>query len=199
MWDSSVLPLITDAREERDGERSRYANLLPFLRNVGDVRVEHSDGTSLDLQTTSRRILRTTDGYQIDHVEISGATHAARRNTIRLLRVRHDGHEGQLGLLLGGDNLPVVWSDVFDSDIVQARASGLGQSSSRAPATATRAFLRFLATRGVVPASIEGAVPTIREWKHATLPRALTDDDVLRVLAAVDDTCSTSTTFAAWR
>ena len=112
-----VLPLIADAREERDGERSRYANLLPFLRNVGDVRVEHSDGTSLDLQTTSRRILRTTDGYQIDHVEISGATHAARRNTIRLLRVRNDGHEGQLGLLLGGDDLPVAWSDVFDSDI----------------------------------------------------------------------------------
>ena len=40
----------------------------------------------------------------------------------------------------------------------------------------------------MVPASIEGAVPTIREWKHATLPRALTDDDVQRVLAAVDDT-----------
>ena len=71
---------------------------------------------------------------------------------------------------------------------VQARASGLCQSSSRAPATATRAFLRFLATRGVVPASIEGAVPTIREWKHATLPRALADDDVQRVLAAVDET-----------
>ena len=71
---------------------------------------------------------------------------------------------------------------------VQARASGLGQASSRAPATATRAFLRFLATRGVVPASIAGAVPTIREWKHATLPRALTDDDVQRVLAAVDET-----------
>ena len=35
----------------------------------------------------------------------------------RLLRVRHDGHEGQLGLLLGGDRLPVAWSDVFDSDV----------------------------------------------------------------------------------
>ena len=96
-----VLPLTTDAPEERDGERSRYANLLPFLRNVRDVRVEHSDGTSLALQTTSRKMLRTTDGYQVDHVEISDATHAA-GDTIRLLRVRHDGHEGQLGVLLGG-------------------------------------------------------------------------------------------------
>ena len=100
-----VLPLIAGAREERDGERGRYANLLPFLRNVGDLRVEHSDGTSLDLKTTSRRMLRTNDGYQVDHVEISGATHAP-GDTIRLLRVRHDGHEGQLGVLLGGDSLP---------------------------------------------------------------------------------------------
>ena len=73
---------------------------------------------------------------------------------------------------------------------VQAWASGLCQSSCRNPATATRAFLRFLATRGVVPARIEGAVPTIREWKHARLPRALADDDVQRVLAAVDETRS---------
>ena len=71
---------------------------------------------------------------------------------------------------------------------VQARASGLCQSSCRAPATATRAFLRFLAAHGVVPAGIEGAVPTIREWKHARLPRALADAEVQRVLAAVDET-----------
>ena len=73
---------------------------------------------------------------------------------------------------------------------VRVRANGLCQSSCRNPATATRAFLRFLATRGVVPAGIEGAVPTIREWKHARLPRALADDDVQRVLAAVDETRS---------
>ena len=71
---------------------------------------------------------------------------------------------------------------------VQAQASGLCQSSCRNPATATRAFLRFLATHGVVPASIEGAVPTIREWKHARLPRALADDQVQRVLDAIDET-----------
>ena len=111
-----VLPLIPGAREERDGERGRYANLLPFLRNIEDVRVEHSDGTLLDLKTTSRTVLRTTDGYQVDHVEIKGANRAS-GDTIRLLRVRHDGHEGQLGVLLGGDKLPVTWSDAFDSDV----------------------------------------------------------------------------------
>ena len=71
---------------------------------------------------------------------------------------------------------------------VQTRASRLRPSACRAPVTATRAFLRFLATSGVVPAGIEGAVPTLREWKHASLPRALAADDVQRVLAAVDET-----------
>ena len=56
---------------------------------------------------------------------------------------------------------------------VQTRASRIRQSACRAPVSATRAFLRFLATTGVVPAGIEGAVPTLREWKHASLPRAL--------------------------
>ena len=53
---------------------------------------------------------------------------------------------------------------------VQARAERLGPSARRNPGTATRAFLRFLSTRGVISAAIEGAVPTIREWKHAALP-----------------------------
>ena len=71
---------------------------------------------------------------------------------------------------------------------VQTRASQLGPSARRSLTTATRAFLRFLATRGVVPAGIEGAVPRTREWKHAGLPRAIAGDDVQRVLAAVDET-----------
>lgn len=111
-----VLPLITGAPEELHSVRGRYANLLPFLRNVGDLRVEHSDGTSLGFKTTSRRMLCTTDGHQVDHVEISGVNHAS-GGVIRLLRGRHDGHEGQLGVLLGSDRLPVAWSNVFDSDV----------------------------------------------------------------------------------
>ncbi len=71
---------------------------------------------------------------------------------------------------------------------VQTRANRLGPSTRRSPVTATRAFLRFLATRGVIRAGIDGAVPTIRQWKHATLPRAVAAEDVQQVLAAVDVT-----------
>ena len=71
---------------------------------------------------------------------------------------------------------------------VQTQANRLGPSTRRSPVTATRAFLRFLTTRGVIPAGIDGAVPTIRQWTHAALPRAVAAEDVERVLAAVDVT-----------
>ena len=71
---------------------------------------------------------------------------------------------------------------------VQTRASRLRQSACWAPVSATRAFLRFLATSGVVPAGMEGAVATLREWKQASLPRAFAAEAVQRVLAAVDET-----------
>ena len=56
-----------------------------------------------------------------------------------------------------------------DYGVRDTRVSQLRPSAPRSPVTATRAFLRFLATRGVVPAGIKGTVPTIREWKHAGL------------------------------
>ena len=70
------------------------------------------------------------------------------------------------------------------ADFVRVHASRLAPAACRAPATAIRAFLRFLATRGVVRAGLAGAIPPVREWKLARLPRALTRDDLQRVLDA---------------
>ena len=67
---------------------------------------------------------------------------------------------------------------------VRDQASRLNPSSSRAPVTATRVFLRYLTMRGLVPATIVSAVPTIRQWKLAALPKYVTADEVSRVLAS---------------
>jgi hypothetical protein len=111
-----VLPLTGDAHEERNRERGRYANMMPFLRRVDEIGVDHSDGTSLSLKMTSRSVLRTIEGYEVDRIEISGATEAP-GGSVRLLRVRCTGHEGQLGVLLGDDGLPVAWSDALALDV----------------------------------------------------------------------------------
>lgn len=89
---------------------------------------------------------------------------------------------------------PVTWTTLTPDVIaqfVQTKAAALSPSTCRAPVTATRIFLKFLVTTGVMPARFVGAVPTIRQWKHATLPGILSHDDLEGVLAAVDPTRGT--------
>lgn len=85
----------------------------------------------------------------------------------------------------------VTWSTLRADSIVnfvRTQAAALRPSACRAPVTATRAFLRFLVTVGELRAGVEAAVPTVRQWKLAALPRVLSGDDVDRVLAAVNET-----------
>lgn len=83
------------------------------------------------------------------------------------------------------------WSAVTASvvtDFARTQTARLSRSACRAPLTATRAFLRFLITVGALPPGVDGAVPTVRQWKQAPLPPALSGEDIQRVLASVDET-----------
>jgi site-specific recombinase XerD len=83
----------------------------------------------------------------------------------------------------------VDWSALTASavtDFVRTQTARLSPSACRAPLTATRTFLRFLITAGVLPSGVDGAVPSMRQWRQASLPPALSDKDVQRVLASVD-------------
>ena len=87
-----------------------------------------------------------------------------------------------------------TWSAVTAAaiaDFVRVHAATLTPSECRAPVTATRAFLRFLSTTGVIRPGLDGAVPTVRQWTLTTLPRALTADELERVFAACDDARAT--------
>ncbi|HLB16649.1 MAG TPA: site-specific integrase [Burkholderiales bacterium] len=84
---------------------------------------------------------------------------------------------------------PPDWSMLTADDVaafVRQRAQTLKPSACRLPGTATRALLRFLESSGAVREGLRGAVPAIRQWKHASLPRYLSADEVARVLAASD-------------
>jgi len=111
-----VLPLTDNAHEERDREKGRYVNLLPFLRHIDMLHIQHSDGTMFDLQVTSNTLLGTANGFAVDHVVIDGVRHVS-GGAIRFLRARHRDHGGQLAVFLGSDGLPAAWSEGFDADI----------------------------------------------------------------------------------
>jgi hypothetical protein len=111
-----VLPLTHNAREERDGEKGHFANLLPFLRHIDMLHIQHSDGVKFDLQVTSNALLGTANGFTVDHVVIDGVRHVS-GGAIRFLRARHCDHGGQLAVFLGSDGLPAAWSEGFDADV----------------------------------------------------------------------------------
>jgi len=73
------------------------------------------------------------------------------------------------------------------TDFVRVQAAKLKPSSCAAPATSMRVFLRFLITYHGLPAGVVGAVPTIRQWKLASLPKHLSVEEVDRTLATCDE------------
>jgi site-specific recombinase XerD len=73
------------------------------------------------------------------------------------------------------------------TDFVRGQAAKLKPSSCAAPATSMRVFLRFLIAYHGLPAGVVGAVPTIRQWKLASLPKHLSVEEVDRTLATCDE------------
>lgn len=69
------------------------------------------------------------------------------------------------------------------TEFVRAQAGRLKVSARRMPTTATRAFLRFLIGKGLVADGLVGAVPSVRQWKQASLPSHLSAGEVAAVVA----------------
>jgi site-specific recombinase XerD len=81
----------------------------------------------------------------------------------------------------------VDWSTLSADDLcsfVQTEAARLQPSSRGIPGTAISAVLRFLAMEGAVSPLLGRALPHIRRWRHASLPRHLSATQLETILAA---------------
>lgn len=77
------------------------------------------------------------------------------------------------------------WSAITADDVsrfVQSQVGRLSPSNCRGPVTATRAMLRYLVANGAVSGGLEGAVPTVRQWKLASLPPHLSPRQLEQVI-----------------
>ena len=63
-------------------------------------------------------------------------------------------------------------------------------SSRQAMGTALRTFLKFCFQKAVIPHPLDKAVPTLRSYKLATVPQALSDEQAQKVLCCVDRSTS---------
>ncbi len=79
------------------------------------------------------------------------------------------------------------WSQIGPEHVasyITKRAAQLPITCRRGPVTPLRAFSRYMTGEGLLRASLECAIPRIRQWKHAGLPAALSPEDLAKVLAA---------------
>jgi integrase/recombinase XerD len=111
---------------------------------------------------------------------VAGCAFGSRDNYLRYAR--------RLLLDVFGD-AEVDWSRLSAStvtDFVRREAAKLRPSACGQPVTAIRSMIRFLASKGAVAAGLHGAVPAVRTWRHSSIPRTISADEVERVLAACD-------------
>jgi len=71
-------------------------------------------------------------------------------------------------------------------DFFISYAQSMGRSARRSMQSALRTFLRFCLHNGYVEQSLEYAVPTLRTYKLATVPRGLTDTQAQHVLQCIN-------------
>jgi site-specific recombinase XerD len=71
-------------------------------------------------------------------------------------------------------------------DFFLGYAQGTGRSARRSMQSALRTFLRFCLHQGYIDRGLELAVPTLRKYKLAAVPRGLSDSEAQRVLRCVD-------------
>jgi site-specific recombinase XerD len=116
--------------------------------------------------------------YHLDHV--AGCAFGSRDNYLRYSR--------RLLQDVFGD-AEIDWSRLSAStvtDFVRQEAAKLRPSACGQPVTAIRSLIRFVASKGAVPAGLDGSVPAVRTWRHSSIPRTISAEEVERVLAACD-------------
>src|SRR6266446_2944460 len=119
-----------------------------------------------------------------------GRLYSASRPNGRLSHSAQGLHElleflKQQGVIAPPAETPLTSADAV-VDFVRREAAKLQPISCGQPVTAMRAFLRFLTSTGVIPAGLTGAVPAVRTWRHSVLPRAVSADEIERIIAACD-------------
>ena len=100
------------------------------------------------------------------------------------------GYAREVGILLQEfDVSPEHYDAKRVRDVLMCRFGQISRSHAKRVAGSMRMYLRFLATIGACAPGLIGAVPTVRSWRLASLPRYRSPDVIERVVSA----CNTAT------
>ena len=128
--------------------------------------------------TPAERLLAEYERHMRD---VQGLAPSTRREYIRYA-------SRFIGVIFGHGSLE--WERLTARDLaayVTREASSRRGQGRKWPGNGVRAFLRFVAGRGEIREGLLAAIPKIRNWKLAALPRYLNADDVEKLVSVCDD------------
>ena len=130
------------------------------------------------------------DGWTLDALIEAYCQHQRRTRGLRDQTLH--GYERLARLLvrvaLGDD--PIDPARLNPTDVMAFVASMRGRYSPRSMKTvrtALRSLFRFLRVQGLCDERLEAAIPAVAHWRLSTLPRCLSDQQLERVLASLDN------------
>jgi integrase/recombinase XerD len=156
------------------GRQPKATEGLPHLLRLLRQRGIMSTPTPVPSSTAVDHWLRRYEHY-LDHVR--GATVTTRKSYLPIAR-RFLGACGRSGQVDWG----AVRAQEITAFVRQEAATRIG-GGRKVLTAVVRGFLRFLVFYGALRPGLEAAVPTMRQWTHATLPQRLTAVQVEQVLA----------------
>jgi integrase/recombinase XerD len=165
-------------RWRRRGARETVLCLLGQLRAAGIV----SPPAPVDDESQPAALLRSYEAYLRQERGLAECTIGAH---VLIARELVDER------LAGGTMRPEHLHAGLVRDFLLARVRSVAPARAQYAGTALRSFLRFLFLRGETRTDLAFAVPRVRRWRLANVPRHIPAQDVERVLRACDRTSAT--------
>jgi integrase/recombinase XerD len=156
------------------GDAAALRHLLDFLRGERVVPAEKVTAPQLT------PVEQCTQAYEQHLRETCALAEATILNYVPFIRNFLKGRFGEG---------PVMLSRLCTRDVVrfvQRQAPRLHRKRAKLMTTALRSFFRYTHYRGDVALDLAAAVPIVANWSMPSIPRAISADQVHRLLASID-------------
>ena len=171
-----VRYLRTYARQVKiaRGDAAALRYFLDFLRRQGVIRLQRISPHSL---SPVEQVVQEFQRYLLDDRALAQSTAVNYSPFVQEFLAGCFG-EGRVKLsqLCAGDVIRFV----------QRQAGRLHLKRAKLLTTALRSFLHYLSYRGEILHDLSEAVPTVANWSMTSIPRAISPDQVRRLLASVN-------------
>ena len=165
---------VRKPQQRRLGDAATGRQLLDLLRATGRVPTPHS---GRDCGDPVERAAQTYERFLLDERGVKPST--AQSHLPKVRRFLSERFGGQAITLA---SLSAQGANQF----ILREAQRLGSSRAKRVATILPSFLRHLQQRGAIPADLSGAIPPVRDWSLAGLPKALKPEEVRAILFGCD-------------